>query len=89
VQGVLTSQQSNLPVRHGFLDHHLEPEFSSGWRNGPPEQFFFGLFDGRRTDARIEVDGIDISDETVGTTTQNSLSALSESATAVVWISMN
>src|SRR6266404_4963529 len=78
VQGVLTSQQiENLPVNgRNFLDlAQLEPgvQIQDGanfdpTKNGFSSVSFAGHF-GRT--ARIEVDGIDISDETVGTTTQN------------------
>src|SRR6266852_5227623 len=78
VQGVLTAQQiENLPVNgRNFLDlAQLEPgvQIQDGanfdpTKNGFSSVSFAGHF-GRT--ARIEVDGIDISDETVGTTTQN------------------
>jgi hypothetical protein len=78
VQGVLTSQQiENLPLNgRNFLDlAQLEPgvQIQDGanfdpTKNGFSSVSFAGHF-GRT--ARIEVDGIDISDETVGTTTQN------------------
>src|SRR3989475_11565957 len=78
VQGVLTAQQiENLPVNgRNFLDPaQLEPgvQIQDGanfdpTKNGFSSVSFAGHF-GRT--ARIEVDGIDISDETVGTTTQN------------------
>src|SRR3984893_17318155 len=78
VQGVLTSQQiENLPLNgRNFLDlAQLEPgvQIQDGanfdpTKNGFSSISFAGHF-GRTT--RIEVDGVDISDETVGTTTQN------------------
>jgi carboxypeptidase family protein len=78
VQGVLTSQQiENLPINgRNFLDlAQLEPgvQIQDGGTFDPTKNGFSSVsFGGRfgRT-ARIEVDGIDISDETVGTTTQN------------------
>jgi len=78
VQGVLTSQQiDNLPINgRNFLDlAQLEPgvQIQDGGNFDPTKNGFSSIsFGGRfgRT-ARIEVDGIDISDETVGTTTQN------------------
>jgi|tagenome__1003787_1003787.scaffolds.fasta_scaffold20988670_1 hypothetical protein len=78
VQGVLTSQQIEaLPINgRNFLDlAQLEPgvQIQDGanfdpTKNGFSSISFAGHF-GRTT--RIEVDGVDISDETVGTTTQN------------------
>jgi hypothetical protein len=78
VQGVLTAQQiENLPINgRNFLDlAQLEPgvQIQDGGNFDPTKNGFSSIsFGGRfgRT-ARIEVDGIDISDETVGTTTQN------------------
>lgn len=78
VQGVLTaSQLENLPVNgHNFLDlAQLEPgvQTQDGSTFDPTKNGFSSVsFEGRfgRT-ARIEVDGVDISDETVGATTQN------------------
>jgi hypothetical protein len=78
VQGVLTlSQIENLPVNgRNFLDlAQLEPgvQIQEGSTFDPTKNGFSSIsFQGRfgRT-ARIEVDGVDISDETVGTTTQN------------------
>lgn len=78
VQGVLTTQQiENLPINgRNFLDlAQLEPgvQIQDGGNFDPTKNGFSSIsFGGRfgRT-ARIEVDGIDISDETVGTTTQN------------------
>jgi hypothetical protein len=86
VQGVLTAQQiENLPVNgRNFLDlAGLEPgvQIQDGGNFDPTKNGFSSIsFGGRagRT-ARINVDGIDISDETVGTTTQNiSAGAISE-----------
>src|SRR6185312_8168589 len=86
VQGVLTTQQiENLPINgRNFLDlAQLEPgvQIQDGGNFDPTKNGFSSIsFGGRfgRT-ARIEVDGIDISDETVGTTTQNlPASAISE-----------
>lgn len=78
VQGVLTAQQiDNLPINgRNFLDlAQLEPgvQIQDGGNFDPTKNGFSSIsFGGRfgRT-ARIEVDGLDISDETVGTTTQN------------------
>ena len=78
VQGVLTSEQiETLPLAsRNFLDlAQLEPgvQIQDGGNFDPTKNGFSSVsFGGRfgRT-ARIEVDGIDISDETVGTTTQN------------------
>lgn len=78
VQGVLNAQQiDNLPINGGnFLDlAQLEPgvQIQDGGNFDPTKNGYSSIsFGGRfgRT-ARIEVDGIDISDETVGTTTQN------------------
>src|SRR6266849_1507322 len=78
VQGVLTSQQIEaLPINgRNFLDlAQLEPgvQIQDGANFDPTKNGFSSVsFAGHvgRT-ARIEVDGIDISDETVGTTTQN------------------
>ena len=78
VQGVLTTGQiENLPINgRNFLDlAQLEPgvQIQDGGTFDPTKNGFSSVsFDGRfgRT-ARIEVDGVDISDETVGTTTQN------------------
>jgi hypothetical protein len=88
VQGVLTSQQiENLPINgRNFLDlAQLEPgvQIQDGGTFDPTKNGFSSVsFGGRfgRT-ARIEVDGVDISDETVGTTTQNlPIGAIQESA---------
>ncbi len=78
VQGVLTSEQiENLPVNgRNFLDlAQLEPgvQISDGQTFDPTKAGYSGIsFGGRfgRT-ARIFVDGVDVSDETVGTTTEN------------------
>ena len=78
VQGVLTSQQIEaLPISgRNFLDlAQLEPgvQIQDGGNFDPTKNGFSSIsFGGRfgRT-ARISVDGLDISDETVGTTTQN------------------
>jgi hypothetical protein len=76
VQGVLTSDQiDNLPVNgRNFLDlAQLEPgvQIQDGQNFDPTKAGYSSIsFGGRfgRT-ARIEVDGVDVSDETVGTTT--------------------
>ena len=76
VQGVLTTGQiANLPVNgRNFLDlAQLEPgvQVQDGQNVDPTKGGYFSIsFGGRfgRT-ARIEVDGVDVSDETVGTTT--------------------
>src|SRR5579872_1313214 len=78
VQGVLTAEQiDTLPINgRNFLDlAQLEPgvQIQDGGNFDPTKNGFSSIsFGGRfgRT-ARIEVDGLDISDETVGTTTQN------------------
>src|SRR5579863_3912104 len=78
VQGVLTSVQiENLPINgRNFLDlAQLEPgvQIQDGGTFDPTKNGFSSVsFGGRfgRT-ARIEVDGVDVSDENVGTTTQN------------------
>ena len=78
VQGVLTANQiENLPVNgRNFLDlAQLEPgvQIQDGTNFDPTKVGYSSLsFGGRfgRT-ARIEVDGVDVSDETVGTTTQD------------------
>jgi Carboxypeptidase regulatory-like domain len=78
VQGVVTEQQiENLPINgRNFLDlAQLEPgvQIQDGGNFDPTKKGFSSIsFGGRfgRT-ARIEVDGLDISDETVGTTTQD------------------
>jgi len=78
VQGVLNSTQiENLPVNgRNFLDlAQLEPgvQIQDGQNFDPTKAGYSSIsFGGRfgRT-ARINVDGIDVSDETVGTTTAN------------------
>jgi hypothetical protein len=78
VQGVLNSQQiENLPVNgRNFLDlAQLEPgvQIQDGQNFDPTKAGYSSIsFGGRfgRT-ARINVDGVDISDETVGTTTED------------------
>lgn len=88
VQGVLTSQQiENLPINgRNFLDlAQLEPgvQIQDGGTFDPTKNGYSSVsFGGRfgRT-ARIEVDGVDISDENVGTTTQNlPIGAIQESS---------
>ena len=78
VQGVLSLDQiENLPVNgRNFLDlAQLEPgiQIQEGSTFDPTKNGFSSIsFQGRfGRSARIEVDGVDISDETVGTTTQN------------------
>lgn len=78
VQGVLTASQiSNLPVNgRNFLDlAQLEPgvQIQDGENFDPTKVGYSSIsFSGRfgRT-ARINVDGVDVSDETVGTTTED------------------
>ncbi|MGB2835054.1 MAG: carboxypeptidase regulatory-like domain-containing protein, partial [Candidatus Sulfotelmatobacter sp.] len=78
VQGVLTASQiSNLPVNgRNFLDlAQLEPgvQIQDGANFDPTKVGYSSIsFGGRfgRT-ARISVDGVDVSDETVGTTTED------------------
>ncbi len=78
VQGVLTAQQiANLPINgRNFLDlAQLEPgvQIQDGSNFDPTKVGYSSIsFGGRfgRT-ARIEVDGVDVSDETVGTTTED------------------
>src|SRR6202453_1976472 len=78
VQGVINTEQiENLPVNgRNFLDlAQLEPgvQIQDGGNFDPTKKGFASIsFGGRfgRT-ARIEVDGVDTSDETVGTTTQD------------------
>ena len=78
IQGVVTSDQiENLPINgRNFLDlAQLEPgvQIQDGGNFDPTKKGYSSIsFGGRfgRT-ARVEVDGLDISDETVGTTTQN------------------
>ncbi len=86
VQGELTSEQiENLPVSgRNFLDlAQLEPgvQIQDGGNFDPTKNGFSSISFGSRAGrtARIEVDGVDISDETVGTVTQNiPASAISE-----------
>jgi hypothetical protein len=78
VQGVLSTEQiENLPINgRNFLDlAQLEPgvQIQDGGNFDPTKKGFSSIsFGGRfgRT-ARIEVDGVDTSDETVGTVTQD------------------
>lgn len=78
VQGVLSAEQiENLPVNgRNFLDlAQLEPgvQIQDGQNFDPTKAGYSSIsFGGRfgRT-ARIEVDGVDVSDETVGTTTMD------------------
>jgi len=78
VQGVLTAQQiDSLPVNgRNFLDlAQLEPgvQIQDGQNFDPTKVGYSSIsFGGRfgRT-ARIDVDGVDVSDETVGTTTED------------------
>src|SRR4029077_16319455 len=78
VQGVLSTEQiENLPINgRNFLDlAQLEPgvQIQDGGNFDPTKNGFSSIsFGGRfgRT-AAIEVEGVDISDETVGTSTQN------------------
>ncbi len=78
VSGVLTTEQiENLPINgRNFLDlAQLEPgvQIQDGSNFDPTKVGYSSIsFGGRfgRT-ARIEVDGVDVSDETVGTTTTN------------------
>ncbi len=78
VQGVLNTEQiENLPINgRNFLDlAQLEPgvQIQDGGNFDPTKKGFSSIsFGGRfgRT-ARIEIDGVDSSDETVGTTTQD------------------
>jgi hypothetical protein len=90
VQGVLTASQiEQLPINgRNFLDlAALEPgvQIQDGVSFDPTKQGFSSVsFGGRfgRT-ARIELDGVDISDETVGSTTQNiPVSAIQEFSVA-------
>jgi len=78
VQGVLNREQiENLPVNgRNFLDlAQLEPgvQIQDGGDFDPTKVGFSSISVGGRfgRTARIEVDGVDISDETVGTTTEN------------------
>ncbi len=86
VQDVITAKQiEDLPVNgRNFLDlASLEPgvQVQDGANFDPTKNGFSSISFGGRSGrtARIEVDGLDISDETVGTTTQNlPLSAIEE-----------
>jgi hypothetical protein len=76
VQGVLSSQQiENLPLNgRNFLDlAQLEPgvQIQDGQNFDPTKAGYSSVSFGGRYGraARIEVDGVDVSDETVGTTT--------------------
>lgn len=78
VQGVITSEQiENLPINgRNFLDAaQLEPgvQIQDGGNFDPTKNGFAGISVGGRAGrtTRIEVDGLDVTDETVGTTTQN------------------
>ncbi len=78
VQGVLTAQQiDQLPINgRNFLDLALlQPgvQIQDGGGFDPTKNGYSGISIGGRygRTTRIELDGIDISDETVGTTTQN------------------
>ena len=78
VQGVLNKEQiENLPVNgRNFLDlAQLEPgvQIQDGSDFDPTKVGFSSISVGGRfgRTARIEVDGVDVSDETVGTTTEN------------------
>ncbi len=86
VQGVLTGEQiDNMPVNgRSFLDlAQLEPgvQMQDGGNFDPTKVGYNSISingDFGRT-PRIEVDGLDVSDETVGTTTQNvALSSIQE-----------
>jgi hypothetical protein len=78
VAGVLTQEQiANLPVNgRNFLDlAQLQPgvQIQDGTNFDPTKNGFESISFGGRSGrtARIELDGLDISDENVGTTTQN------------------
>ncbi len=78
VQGVLTKAQiENLPVNgRNFLDlAQLEPgvQIQDGTNFDPTKVGYSSISFGGRfgRSARIQVDGVDVSDETVGTTTQD------------------
>jgi hypothetical protein len=78
VQGVITASQiENLPVNgRNFLDlAQLEPgvQIQDGTNFDPTKVGYSSISFGGRfgRSARIEVDGVDVSDETVGTTTQD------------------
>jgi hypothetical protein len=86
VQGLLNTEQiDNLPINgRNFLDlAQLEPgvQMQDGGNFDPTKKGFSSISLGGRfgRTARIELDGLDISDETVGTTTQDlPLSAIEE-----------
>jgi hypothetical protein len=78
VQGVLNKEQiENLPVngRNFLFLAQLEPgaQIQDGADFDPTKMGFSSVSFGGRfgTTARIEVDGVDVSDETVGTATEN------------------
>lgn len=78
VQGVISASQiENLPVNgRNFLDlAQLEPgvQIQDGTNFDPTKVGYSSISFGGRfgRSARIEVDGVDVSDETVGTTTQD------------------
>jgi hypothetical protein len=78
VQGVLSANQiENLPVNgRNFLDlAQLEPgvQIQDGTNFDPTKVGYSSISFGGRfgRSARIEVDGVDVSDETVGTTTED------------------
>src|SRR5271157_1071971 len=78
VQGVVNAQQiDNLPINgRNFLDlAQLEPgvQIQDGTNFDPTKVGYSSISFGGRfgRSARIEVDGVDVSDETVGTTTQD------------------
>jgi Carboxypeptidase regulatory-like domain len=78
VQGVLTSEQiESLPVNgRNFLDlAQLEPgvQIQDGANFDPTKIGYSSISFGSRfgRSARIDVDGVDVSDETVGTTTED------------------
>src|SRR5205085_2228078 len=78
VQGVITSSQlESLPFNgRNFLEAaQLEPgvQIQDGGNFDPTKLGYTGVSIGGRQGrtTRIEVDGVDITDETVGTTTQN------------------
>src|SRR6202041_920881 len=90
VQGVLTSEQiENLPINgRNFLDlAQLEPgvQIQDGGNFDPTKNGFSSISFGGRfgRSARIQVDGVDVSDENVGTTTEDiPASAISEFSVA-------
>src|SRR5579863_135176 len=90
VQGVLTTEQiENLPINgRNFLDlAQLEPgvQIQDGGNFDPTKNGFSSISFGGRfgRSARIQVDGVDVSDENVGTTTEDiPASAISEFSVA-------